>query len=49
MGIGVEQRQMEGKTIDYIEGWFAISEANAIFGFDGWDRETGWRSQSVAT
>src|SRR5262245_11058240 len=40
MGTGVEQRQMEGKTIDYIEGWFAISEANAIFGFDGWDRET---------
>jgi DNA recombination protein Rad52 len=36
----VHQRQIEGRTIAYIEGWFAISEANAIFGFDGWDRET---------
>lgn len=36
----VHQRQIEGKTIAYIEGWFAICEANAIFGFDGWDRET---------
>lgn len=25
---------------DYIEGWKAISEANRIFGFDGWARET---------
>ncbi len=25
---------------DYIEGWMAIAEANRIFGFDGWDRET---------
>ena len=24
----------------YIEGWYAISEANRIFGFDGWSRET---------
>jgi hypothetical protein len=23
-----------------LEGWFAISEANRIFGFDGWQRET---------
>src|SRR5262249_29313183 len=23
-----------------IEGWFAVSEANRIFGFDGWSRET---------
>ena len=36
----IRQRQVEGKTISYIEGWFAIAEANAIFGFDGWDRET---------
>lgn len=26
--------------ISYLEGWFVISEANAIFGFSGWDRET---------
>lgn len=24
----------------YIEGWQAIAEANRIFGFDGWQRET---------
>ena len=24
----------------YIEGWHAIAEANRVFGFDGWDRET---------
>ncbi len=35
----VQTREVEGKSIDYIEGWFAISEANAIFGFSGWDRE----------
>ena len=27
-------------TLSYIEGWYAIAEANRIFGFDGWDRET---------
>jgi DNA recombination protein Rad52 len=27
------------KELSYIEGWHAISEANRIFGFDGWDRE----------
>src|SRR5262249_3461694 len=26
--------------LPYIEGWFAISEANRIFGFEGWSRET---------
>jgi DNA repair and recombination protein RAD52 len=25
---------------DYVEGWHAIAEANRIFGFDGWERET---------
>src|SRR5690606_28631012 len=27
-------------TLSYIEGWHAIAEANRIFGFDGWQRET---------
>ena len=36
----VHTRDVEGKEIAYIEGWFAIAEANAIFGFGGWDRET---------
>jgi DNA recombination protein Rad52 len=35
----VHNREVESRSIDYVEGWFAISEANAIFGFDGWDRE----------
>jgi DNA recombination protein Rad52 len=35
----VQSRQSQGRKIDYIEGWFAIAEANAIFGFSGWDRE----------
>lgn len=29
-----------GPKGDYIEGWFAIKEANRIFGFDGWSYET---------
>ena len=29
-----------GRELSYIEGWYAISEANRIFGFDGWNRET---------
>src|ERR1700748_942627 len=36
----VHQRMIDGKTIDYLEGGFVVSEANAIFGLDGWDRET---------
>lgn len=35
----VHTRTVDGRDIDYIEGWFAIAEANAIFGFGGWDRE----------
>src|SRR3974390_1876451 len=35
----VRTRRMEDREIDYIEGWFAIAEANAIFGFGGWDRQ----------
>ena len=31
---------MNGRELSYIEGWYAISEANRIFGFDGWSRET---------
>lgn len=29
-----------GKYGEYIEGWRVIDEANRIFGFDCWDRET---------
>lgn len=30
----------DGKELPYIEGWYAILEANRIFGFDAWSRET---------
>jgi DNA repair and recombination protein RAD52 len=36
----VAQRKQGGGTVSYIEGWHAIAEANRIFGFDGWTRET---------
>ena len=36
----VKTRVQRGLTLSYIEGWHAIAEANRIFGFDGWDRET---------
>lgn len=35
------QRKLnDGRELPYIEGWYAISEANRIFGFDAWSRET---------
>jgi len=36
----VKSRSQSGRTLSYIEGWKAIEEANRIFGFDGWTRET---------
>ena len=36
----VKQREVEGKVLHYLEGWHVISEANRIFGYDCWDRET---------
>src|SRR5262249_41928950 len=39
-GRQVRTREANGRELSYIEGWFAISEANRIFGFDGWSRET---------
>lgn len=36
----VAERSQSGRTLSYIEGWHAIAEANRIFGFDGWQRET---------
>jgi recombination DNA repair RAD52 pathway protein len=37
----VRTRVAHGRELSYIEGWYAISEANRIFGFDGWSREDG--------
>jgi DNA recombination protein Rad52 len=36
----VAQRSQSGRALSYIEGWWAIAEANRIFGFDMWHRET---------
>ena len=36
----VKARVQAGRQLSYIEGWHAIAEANRIFGFDAWDRET---------
>ena len=36
----VKSRSQAGRNLSYIEAWWAIAEANRIFGFDGWDRET---------
>src|SRR3954451_20993811 len=29
-----------GRDLSYLEGWYVIAQANRIFGFDGWSRET---------
>jgi DNA recombination protein Rad52 len=39
-GEHVKRRSQAGRSLPYIEGWKAIDEANRIFGFDGWTRET---------
>ena len=36
----VQTRSQAGRSLTYLEGWVAIQEANRIFGFDGWQRET---------
>lgn len=33
-------REVNGRELTYIEGWYAVAEANRIFGFDAWNRET---------
>lgn len=36
----VKGRKQGGGQVQYIEGWLAIAEANRIFGFGAWSRET---------
>ncbi|MEZ5844028.1 MAG: Rad52/Rad22 family DNA repair protein [Hyphomicrobiaceae bacterium] len=36
----VKTREADGASISYIGGYHAIAEANRIFGFDAWDRQT---------
>ena len=44
----IRTREAHGRELTYLEGCYAISEANRIFGFDGWNRETV-ESRSVLT
>jgi Rad52/22 family double-strand break repair protein len=36
----IRTRQLHGKELSFLEAWHVIAEANRIFGFDGWSRET---------
>jgi DNA recombination protein Rad52 len=36
----VKTRLSQGSTISYLEGWHVIAEANRIFGYESWDRQT---------
>ena len=36
----VKSRNQGGRDVSYVEGWHAIAEANRIFGWNGWTRET---------
>jgi hypothetical protein len=35
----IRTREAHGRELTYLEGWYAISEANRIFCFDGWSTE----------
>lgn len=39
-GGAVKERTQAGRKLSYVEAWHAIAEANRIFGFDAWNRET---------
>jgi hypothetical protein len=39
-GRRIRTREVHGREFPYVEGWYVISEANRIFGFDAWSRET---------
>ena len=36
----VKTRQVQDTSLNYVEGWHVIAEANRIFGYDAWDRQT---------
>jgi DNA recombination protein Rad52 len=42
----VKTRQVQEAVLAYVEGWHVIAEANRIFGYDAWDRQT-LRTQCV--
>src|ERR1700682_255718 len=36
----IRTREGNGRELSYVEGWYVMTEANRIFGFDSWNRET---------
>jgi DNA recombination protein Rad52 len=36
----IRTRNANGHELSYVEGWHVVAEANRIFGYDGWERET---------
>ena len=36
----VKKREQGGRMVSYVEGYHVENEANRIFGFDAWDRQT---------
>ena len=36
----IRTRKANGRELSYVEGWYAIAQANRVFGFEFWDRET---------
>ena len=36
----VRTRRAHDAVLTYVEGWYVIAEANRIFGYDAWDRQT---------
>ena len=36
----VKTRKVQNAILNYVEGWHVIAEANRIFGYDAWDRQT---------
>jgi recombination DNA repair RAD52 pathway protein len=36
----VRTRRVQDSNLAYVEGWHVIAEANRIFGYDAWDRQT---------
>lgn len=36
----IRTRVHNGEQRHYVEGWHVIAEANRIFGYDAWDRQT---------
>jgi len=41
----VKTRRQGSDALSYVEGWYAIDQANKVFGFDGWNAEV--REQAI--